>query len=139
MRASAVDESPAPASATAVGVGSQVPVPPALASANFEIPAPDAPELAWWRDSMKTHDQRLGWWRDARFGMFIHWGVYSELGGVWEGEPVTGYAEHIQRIRKIPMAVYREKAVARFNPTAFNADEWMGIARSAGMRYMIIT
>ena len=96
-------------------------------------------DLAWWRESMKTRDQRLAWWRAARFGMFIHWGVYSHLGGVWNGEPVRGYAEHIQRIRKIPGAVYRDSAVSRFNPTRFDADAWVNIARRAGMRYMIIT
>lgn len=88
---------------------------------------------------METRDQRLGWWRDARFGMFIHWGAYSHLGGVWEGTPVRGYAEHIQRIRRIPSAAYRERVVSQFNPTLFNADEWMQSAKRAGMGYMIIT
>jgi len=105
-----------------------------------EAPRPqDAPHLTWWRESMKTRDQRLAWWRAARFGMFIHWGVYSQLGGMWNSEPVRGYAEHIQRIRKIPGAVYRDSAVKRFNPTGFDADAWVNIARRAGMRYMIIT
>jgi alpha-L-fucosidase len=98
-----------------------------------------APDMGWWEKSMETRDERLGWWREARFGMFIHWGVYSELAGVWEGEPVRGYAEHIQRMRKIPMAVYKERAAARFNPTAFDADEWVRALRSAGMGYLIIT
>src|SRR5689334_14942948 len=48
----------------------------------------------WWTASMKTHDQRLAWWRDARFGMFVHWGVYSLPGGEWNGKKVNGYAEH---------------------------------------------
>src|SRR5439155_2784537 len=59
--------------------------------------------------------------------------------GVWQGTPVTGYAEHIQRIRKIPAAEYRAQAVQQFNPVRFNADEWVSTARRAGMRYMIIT
>jgi hypothetical protein len=99
----------------------------------------DRPDMAWWRTSRDSLDQRLAWWRDARFGMFLHWGVYSELGGVWDGTPVRGYAEHIQRIRKIPNATYREQAVSKFNPARFNADEWVNLARRAGMRYMIIT
>jgi alpha-L-fucosidase len=102
-------------------------------------PLQHRPEMEWWRKSMETRDQRLGWWRNARFGMFIHWGVYSPLAGVWEGTPVRGYAEHIQRIRQIPSAVYRERAVAQFNPVRFDADEWVQLAHSAGMRYMIIT
>ena len=47
-------------------------------------------------------DSRLGWWREARFGMFIHWGVYSGLSGTWDGKAYGGYAEHIQRMAKIP-------------------------------------
>src|SRR4051794_17568002 len=70
----------------------------------FRAASPDSPEMQWWRDSMKTRDQRIQWWRDARFGMFIHWGVYSELAGEWKGEPVQGYAEHIMRKCKIPFA-----------------------------------
>ena len=64
----------------------------------------DSPDMAWWRESMKTHDQRIAWWREARFGMFIHWGVYSSLGNEFEGRKGGGYAEHIQRILKIPIA-----------------------------------
>ncbi|HKO14627.1 MAG TPA: alpha-L-fucosidase, partial [Gemmatimonadaceae bacterium] len=103
------------------------------------LPLQDRPELAWWRASMTTRDQRLQWWREARFGMFIHWGVYSTLAGVWNGQPVHGYAEHIQRIEKIPAAVYRDSAVRRFDPVRFDADAWVNLARRAGMRYMIIT
>jgi alpha-L-fucosidase len=99
----------------------------------------DRADMAWWRDSMATRDVRLAWWREARFGMFIHWGVYSLPAGVWEGKPVTGYAEHIQRIRKIPIATYREQVAGRFNPVLFNADAWAAAARRAGMGYMIIT
>src|SRR5881275_2262642 len=66
----------------------------------------DSPQMAWWRDSMKTRDQRLQWWREARFGMFIHWGVYSSLGNEYDGKKGGGYAEHIQRILKIPIPEY---------------------------------
>src|SRR5689334_13382673 len=69
-------------------------------SASFSAPDKDSPEMAWWRESMTTRDLRMAWWREARFGMFVHWGVYSHLGGTWQGEPVNGYAEHIQRFRK---------------------------------------
>src|SRR5688572_27230703 len=106
---------------------------------NFQVPAPDSPDLAWWRDSMKTHDQRMGWWRAARFGLFIHWGVYSDLAGVWQGQPIEGYAEHIQRKAKIPMETYRREVAARFNPTKFDADQWAQLAKEAGMGYLVIT
>ena len=77
--------------------------------------------MAWWRESMKTHEQRIAWWREARFGMFIHWGVYSELAGEWQGQPVQGYAEHIMRKCRIPIDVYKREAAGRFNPTKFDA------------------
>ena len=106
---------------------------------SFSIPETNSPELSWWRDSMKTRDQRLEWWREARFGMFVHWGVYAYLGGTYQDRPVKGYAEHIQRILKIPIPVYREQVAGHFNPTEFNADEWIRTAREAGMGYFIIT
>ena len=82
---------------------------------------------------------RLAWWREARFGMFIHWGVYSALAGEWKGQKVEGYAEHIQRIAKIKRETYLEEVVKPFNPTSFNADEWVCTAKETGMGYIIIT
>ena len=103
------------------------------------IPPKDSPELAWWRESRKTHDQRMAWFREARFGMFIHWGVYSDLAGVWKGQPVQGYAEHIMRKAKIPIEVYKKEVAAQFNPTKFDARAWAALAADAGMGYMVIT
>ncbi|HEU4723494.1 MAG TPA: alpha-L-fucosidase [Gemmatimonadaceae bacterium] len=99
----------------------------------------DRPDMDWWRRSMQTRDARLAWWREARFGMFIHWGVYSRLAGSWQGSPVRGYAEHIQRIRKVPAAQYRAEAVERFDPVKFDADAWIRAAKQAGMGYMVVT
>ena len=106
---------------------------------NLELPSKDSPEAAWWRDSMKTRDERLAWWREARFGMFIHWGVYSGLGNEFQGKKGSGYAEHIQRVLKIPIPVYRKEVAGAFNPTNFNADEWVSLAKQAGMGYIVIT
>jgi alpha-L-fucosidase len=92
----------------------------------------------WWKVSMKNHDSRIEWWREARFGMFIHWGIYSLPGGEWKGKKVDGYAEHLMRKEKIPRAEYLELA-HHFNPVKFNADAWVKAAKQAGMRYMIIT
>lgn len=93
----------------------------------------------WWPASMKSHDQRIAWWREAKFGCFIHWGVYSTFGGEWNGKPFRGYAEHMMRINRIPRAEYEAKVVSIFNPLKFNADEWVSLIKSAGMKYVIIT
>lgn len=105
----------------------------------FGLPSKDSPEAAWWRESMKTRDERLAWFREARFGMFIHWGVYSGLGNEFQGRKGGGYAEHIQRVLKIPIPVYRKEVAGTFNPTNFNAAEWVSLAKQAGMGYIVIT
>ena len=84
-------------------------------------------------------DTRLAWWREAKFGMFIHWGVYSAFGGEWNGQKVEGYAEHLQRIMKIKREEYLKKVVKPFNPTEFNADEWVKTVKDTGMQYIVIT
>jgi alpha-L-fucosidase len=92
----------------------------------------------WWTASMKTHEQRIQWWREAKFGMFIHWGIYSLPGGEWKGKKVSGYAEHLMRKEKILRKDYLELA-HQFNPVKFNAEQWILNAKKAGMKYFIIT
>ncbi|MBC9798202.1 alpha-L-fucosidase [Sinomicrobium sp. FJxs] len=92
----------------------------------------------WWAQSMETRNDRIKWWREARFGMFIHWGVYSLPGGEWKGKKVGGYAEHLMRKEKISRAEYQELA-GRFNPVAFDAETWIKTAKRAGMKYFVIT
>ena len=119
---------------------SQAPLAPSAPPvSDVSVPSPESPQLAWWRDSMATRDARLGWWREARFGMFVHWGVYSALGGIWQGQPVKGYAEHIQRIRKISRADYLGQVAGKFDPVHFDADTWIRAAQRAGMGYFVIT
>jgi len=98
----------------------------------------DEAKNSWWTASMKTHEERIAWWRDAKFGMFIHWGVYSLPGGEWKGKKVSGYAEHLMRKEKISRSEYLELA-HQFNPVKFNAEEWILNAKKAGMKYFIIT
>jgi alpha-L-fucosidase len=83
-------------------------------------------------------DARMKWWREARFGMFIHWGVYSVPAGTYNGKKVRGIGEWIMNKGKIPVAEYREFA-KEFNPVKYNADEWVRLARQAGMKYIVIT
>lgn len=98
----------------------------------------DEAKKGWWTAALKTHDERIQWWRDARFGMFIHWGLYSLPGGEWKGKEVKGYSEHLMRKEKISRADYLDLAHI-FNPEKFNAEQWILTAKKAGMRYFIIT
>ncbi len=81
---------------------------------------------------------KMAWWRDARFGMFIHWGVYSEAAGVWDGKPVDGVGEWIMYHGKIPPDKYAALA-PRFSPVKFDALQWVQAAKAAGMKYIVIT
>jgi alpha-L-fucosidase len=90
------------------------------------------------RETAAQKDARMAWWRDARFGMFIHWGLYAVPAGSWKGERVTGLGEWIQERAKIPGAEYAPLA-RQFNPTQYDANAWVRIAKDAGMKYIIIT
>jgi len=99
----------------------------------------DNPELAKPIESREEHAARIGWWREARFGMFIHWGLYSIPAGVWKDKAhETGYSEWIMFGEKIPVKEY-ELLAGRFNPSKFDAKAWVAIAKEAGMKYMVLT
>ena len=83
-------------------------------------------------------DTRMGWWREARFGMFIHWGVYSVPAGTYNGKQVDSIGEWIMNLGRIPVARYMKYA-EQFNPVKFNADEWVALAKEAGQKYIVIT
>ena len=87
-------------------------------------------------ESKSEKDKRMQWWRDARFGMFIHWGLYSVPAGEWKG--ATNHAEWIRTTAKIPLEEYN-KFVPQFNPVNFNAEAWVQMAKDAGMKYITIT
>ncbi len=89
-------------------------------------------------ETKSERDARMRWWREARFGMFIHWGVYSVPAGTYDGRPVAGIGEWIMFNGKIPVARYREYA-KQFNPVKYDPDEWVRLARDAGMKYIVIT
>lgn len=81
-------------------------------------------------------EDRMDWWRDARFGMFIHWGLYAIPAGEWEGS--TNHAEWIRTTAQIPLETYNG-LVEEFNPVDFDSDEWVKMAKDAGMKYIVIT
>ncbi len=83
-------------------------------------------------------DRRMAWFREAKFGMFIHWGLYSIPGGVWDGKNIPSAAEWILNTAKIKIEDYHPLQ-KQFNPTQFDAKEWVRIAKDAGMKYIVIT
>ena len=90
------------------------------------------------KETPAQRDARMKWWREARFGMFIHWGVYSVPAGTYHGKQIGGIGEWIMNTGKIPVAEYRQFA-RQFNPVKFDADRWVRTAKDAGMKYIVIT
>jgi alpha-L-fucosidase len=86
----------------------------------------------------KADDPKMDWWKEAKFGMFIHWGLYSVPAGVYHEKEIGGIGEWIMNNAKIPVAEYAGYA-KQFNPTSFNAEEWVKLAKEAGMKYLVIT
>ncbi len=89
-------------------------------------------------ETPQQRDQRMAWWRAAKFGMFIHWGVYSVPAGTYQGRQIPGLGEWIMNRAKIPCAVYQQFA-KEFNPVQYDPDAWAALAQEAGMKYIIIT
>jgi len=89
-------------------------------------------------ETSAQRDGRMGWWREAKFGMFIHWGVYAVPAGTYKDKPVGDIGEWIMWNAKIPVHDYCGFA-ERFNPTKYDPGAWAALAKEAGMRYMIIT
>jgi len=85
-----------------------------------------------------SKDERMAWWREARFGMFIHWGVYAVPAGEWKGQRIGGIGEWIMNRGKIPVSEYQEIA-KQFNPVRYDPDAWVRMAKDAGMKYIVIT
>jgi len=92
-------------------------------------PAPDSPE---------AKQARLAWFKDAKYGLFIHWGLYAIPAGDWKGKRVPGIGEWIMNRAKIPVGEY-EQLAKQWNPVKFDADGWVQLAKDAGMKYIVIT
>lgn len=88
--------------------------------------------------STAVNDARVGWFREAKFGLFIHWGLYAIPAGQWHGKRSPGLGEWIMNRSQIPVREY-ETLASRFNPVQFNADAWVTLAKDAGMKYIVIT
>lgn len=89
-------------------------------------------------DNSSVTQQQLKEWQADKFGMFIHWGLYSIPAGIWKGEKIPYYAEQIMNHARIPVSEY-EQLAQQFNPTDWNAEEVVKLAKAAGMRYIVFT
>lgn len=91
------------------------------------------------RQDLSVSDRdRLQWWSKARFGMFIHWGIYSVPAGRWKDKKIAGIAEWLMHKATVPVLEY-ERLASCFNPVQYDAEEWVNLARQAGAKYIVIT
>jgi len=110
----------------------------AIATTIFGMSSIGADPVCAQSPSKESTDLRMEWWRQARFGMFIHWGLYAVPAGEYQGKQVKGIGEWIMSKANIPRDEY-EKYAPQFNPTKFDADAWCQMAKQAGMKYIVIT
>jgi alpha-L-fucosidase len=120
----------APAAATKDGS-------PAESSGTIAAPIPDTIETVAGSSTNAARMGALARWQEARFGLFLHWGVYSVYGGTYQGKELWS-AEWIQENARIPWTEYSQTA-AHWNPSDFNAEAWVKVAKAAGMRYVVLT
>jgi len=84
-------------------------------------------------ETRDERDARMAWFRDAKFGMFIHWGVYAVPAGTYDGKQINGIGEWIMNRGRIPMVEYQEYA-KQFNPVKYDPDEWVRLPQAAVTR-----
>jgi alpha-L-fucosidase len=125
-----------PAILTALGVA--IGTPTSIRQAAGATPSPAAPALSSPSTEPSSQGTRMAWFRQAKYGLFIHWGLYAIPGGVWKGKAIRPSSEWIMAHAKIPVKEY-EALASQFNPQQFNADHWAQMAQDAGMRYIVIT
>lgn len=90
------------------------------------------------KEPLQEYNDRIEWFADSPYGMFIHFGIYSQLGGEWKGESAPWYSEWIQASMDIPRDEYAQ-LIHAFNPAGFDADFIVRTAKKAGMSYLVIT
>jgi alpha-L-fucosidase len=101
-----------------------------LGTGAAQMPALRQPDAA--------REKRLEWFREAKYGMFIHWGLYAVPAGEWHGQRCLGLGEWLMNRCKVPVKDY-EQLAKQFNPVKFDPDAWVQLAQDAGMRYIVIT
>lgn len=106
---------------------------------SFLLGAPGDSTWTYVKETPEQHATKMQWWNTARFGMFVHWGVYSATGGEYRGHMPTNSAEWMMNKAKIPIADYKVENVDKFNPTQFDAKMFVSLAKEAGMKYLVIT
>ena len=89
-------------------------------------------------ETKEQKGSRMQWWRDGKFGLFVHWGLYAVPAGEWKGTKVPGIGEWIMHHGRIPKEEY-SKLQEEFNPVKYDPEEWVRIAKQAGMKYIVIT
>jgi len=108
-----------------------------------EIDSEETKSLATYKgpyddETAEQRDARMAWWREARFGLFIHWGIYSIPAGTHKGEQIENIGEWIMHYGKIPIAEYQQYS-KQFNPVDYDPEAWVLMAKNAGMKYIVIT
>ncbi|HXI72290.1 MAG TPA: alpha-L-fucosidase [Verrucomicrobiae bacterium] len=102
------------------------------------VPAPALTKLPPPLPAPASQAEKMAWFREAKYGLFIHWGLYCQPAGEWKGKPVAGIGEWIMNRAQIPVTEYAGLAKT-FNPEQFDAEAWVQMARDAGMKYIVIT
>ena len=110
----------------------------AVIALSWSVAAGSLPGTPESRPSSDTRAERLSWFREAKYGLFIHWGLYAIPAGEWKGSRIPGIGEWIMYRARIPVREY-EQLATQFNPVKFDADAWVQLAKDAGMKYIVIT
>jgi alpha-L-fucosidase len=114
------------------------PVLPTLLALLLSAAAYAAPQTPADPESPEAKKARLAWFHEAKYGLFIHWGLYAIPAGEWKGKRIPGIGEWIMNRAKIPVGEY-EQLTKQWNPVKFDAEAWVQLAKDAGMKYMVIT
>jgi len=113
-------------------------LPALMFMAGTVAPSAAMAQVAGMPPAPKSQNEKMAWFREAKFGLFIHWGLYAIPAGEWKGQRSPGIGEWVMHRMKIPVREY-EQLAGQFNPFKFDAEEWVKMAEDAGMKYIVIT